>query len=352
MPTIDSDAHVIESHRTWSYLADDERRFAPMVLRQVEGGAAGLTNRGQAQKEYWFAGNHLQPADKNVDKEGLSDDAREMGNVTTRLQHMDQLNIDVQVLYPTIFLVPTARDADQELAQFRAYNRWLADIWKASGGRLRWAAMAPLFSPHRIRDELAFAKDHGACAVFVRPFECERYVGESYFEPLFQAAEEFDLALTFHSGNASYHNGAFHEGHNFARFKLAMVAQFHWLLEYEIPKKHPKLRWAFVEAAAGWVPYALVDVEKRLKRKGRRLSASPLKDNNIWVTVETTDDIPYIIDRVGDENLVIGTDYGHTDTSAQIEALRILRESGEVPPATVDRILGPNAVALYALDLN
>jgi uncharacterized protein len=209
-----------------------------------------------------------------------------------------------------------------------------------------------LFSPHRIRDELAFAKDHGACAVFVRPFECERYVGESYFEPLFQAAEEFDLALTFHSGNASYHNGAFHEGHNFARFKLAMVAQFHWLLEYEIPKKHPKLRWAFVEAAAGWVPYALVDVEKRLKRKGRRLSASPLKDNNIWVTVETTDDIPYIIDRVGDENLVIGTDYGHTDTSAQIEALRILRESGEVPPATVDRILGPNAVALYALDLN
>jgi hypothetical protein len=37
MPTIDSDAHVIESHRTWSYLADDERRFAPMVLRQVEG---------------------------------------------------------------------------------------------------------------------------------------------------------------------------------------------------------------------------------------------------------------------------------------------------------------------------
>jgi hypothetical protein len=96
----------------------------------------------------------------------------------------------------------------------------------------------------------------------------------------------------------------------------------------------------------------LVDVEKRLKRKGRRLSSNPLKDNNIWVTVETTDDIGYIIDRVGDENLVIGTDYGHTDTSAQIEALRILRESGEVPSATVDKILGPNAIALYGLKLS
>jgi predicted TIM-barrel fold metal-dependent hydrolase len=352
MPTIDSDAHVIENHRTWQYLAEGERRFAPMVLQQVQGESGALNNRGGAQKEYWLSGNHLQPADKNVDTEGLSNEAREMGSVKTRLQHMDQLNIDVQVLYPTLFLAPTAKDAEQEFAQFRAYNRWLADIWKSSDNRLRWAAMAPMFSPHRIRDELAFAKDHGACCIFVRPFECERYVGESYFEPLFKAAEELDLALTFHAGNASYQNVDFHEGHNFARFKLSMVAQFHWLLEYEIPKKYPRLRWAFIEACAGWVPYALVDVEKRLKRKGRRLSASPLKDNNIWVTIETTDDIGYVVDRVGDENLVIGTDYGHTDTSAQIEALRILRESGTVAAESVDKILGANAMALYGLKLN
>ena len=38
--------------------------------------------------------------------------------------------------------------------------------------------------------------------------------------------------------------------------------------------------------------------------------------------------------------------------SAQIEALRILRESGEVPSATVDKILGPNALKLYGLNLN
>jgi predicted TIM-barrel fold metal-dependent hydrolase len=352
MPTIDSDAHVIESHRTWSYLPENERKFAPMTLRQIQGESAALTNRGTSQKEYWFSGNHIQPADKNIDTEGLSDDAREMGNVKTRLQHMDQLNIDVQVLYPTIFLVPTAREADQEFAQFRAYNRWLADIWKMSDDRLRWAAMAPLFSPHKIRDELKFAKEHGACCIFVRPFECERYVGESYFEPLFAAAQELDLAITFHAGNASYHNVNFHEGHNFARFKLSMVAQFHWLLEYEMPKKYPALRWAFIEASAGWVPYALGDVEKRLKRKGRRLSSNPLGDNNIWVTVETTDDIRYIVDRVGDDNLVIGTDYGHTDTSAQIEALRILRESGTIPSASIDKILGPNALKLYGLKLN
>jgi uncharacterized protein len=352
MPTIDADAHVIESHRTWSYLAENERRFAPMTLRVVQGNDGKLTNTGGSQREFWYAGDEIQPADKNIDREGTTDEAREMGNIKTRLEHMDQLKIDVQVLYPTIFLVPTAREADQELAQFRAYNRWMADIYKASNGRLRWAAMAPLFSPHRLLDELKFAKEHGACSVFVRPFECERYVGDSYFEPLFKAAADLDLAITFHSGNASYHNGAFHVSHNFGRFKLAMVSQFHWLLEFGIPKKYPNIRWAFIEASASWVPYVLGDVEKRLKRKGQRLGSNPLKDNNIWVTVETTDDIPYIIKRAGDDNLIIGTDYGHTDTSAQIEALRILREGGEVPGASVDKILGPNAIKLYGLTLN
>ena len=68
------------------------------------------------------------------------------------------------------------------------------------------------------------------------------------------------------------------------------------------------------------------------------------------ITIEMTDEIPYVIDRVGDDNLVVGTDYGHTDTSAGIEALRILRDSGEVAPASIDKILGPNSNRLYGLN--
>ncbi|MGE5537125.1 MAG: amidohydrolase family protein [Gemmatimonas sp.] len=348
MATIDADAHVIESERTWTYLTADERRFAPMVLKQVQG-EGRVTSGPRAAGAFWYSGGFIQPADDNADVAGVSEDARELGDVKARLRHMDELDIDVQVLYPTIFLQPTARDAAQERAQYRSYNRWLADIWKVAGDRLRWAACAPMSSPHAIRDELAFAKDHGACSVFVRPFECDRYVGESYFEPLFDAAAELDLAIAFHSGNASAADIDFHDGHNFGRFKLAMIAQFHWLLEYELPKRYPSIRWAFVEAAAGWLPYTLIDVEKRLKRKGRRLAANPLKDNNIWVTIETTDDIAYVVGAVGDDNLIIGTDYGHTDTSAQIEALRLLKESGRLPAASVDKILDRNPRALYGL---
>ena len=61
------------------------------------------------------------------------------------------------------------------------------------------------------------------------------------------------------------------------------------------------------------------------------------------------DDIPYLIDRLGDDNFLIGTDYGHTDTSAQIEALRMLSEDPKIQGSSVDKILGPNPTKLYQL---
>ncbi|MEK9930330.1 MAG: amidohydrolase family protein [Rhodospirillaceae bacterium] len=347
MTTIDADAHVIESAKTWSYLGDDEKHFAPIILDRVSGGTIPQAGPSKTD-QYWFSGNHIQPKD-NADTTSMDETSREMGNVEARLAHMDELEIDIQILYPTIFLVPTARNSAQEVAQYKAYNRWLADIWEMSNGRLRWAACVPTSAINLAAEEIAFAKAHGACCVFMRPFECDRYIGDPYFDPLLRAAADHDLAISIHSGNGSKYDNLFHEGHNFGRFKLAMISSFHWLLENQIPAQYPVIRWAFIEASSAWLPYALGDVEKRLSRKGKRLSDDPLRENNIFVTVELSDDIPAVINRVGDKNLVVGTDYGHTDTSAQIEALRMLRDREGVAASSVDQILGPNPVRLYSL---
>ena len=89
---------------------------------------------------------HSQPWDSNLNIEQTDEESRNLTNVSSRLKHMDELNIDAQVLYPTIFLAPCARDAAAEFALYHAYNCWLADIWKQAPNRLHWAAMAPLYS--------------------------------------------------------------------------------------------------------------------------------------------------------------------------------------------------------------
>ena len=74
-----------------------------------------------------------------------------------------------------------------------------------------------------------------------------------------------------------------------------------------------------------------------------------MAENRMYVACQTTDDLPVVLRDTGEDNLVIGTDYGHNDTSSQIEALRLLRSEGSVPARVIDKILGDNARALYGL---
>src|SRR5258708_7291523 len=97
------------------------------------------------------------------------------------------------------------------------------------------------------------------------------------------------------------------------------------------------------------MPFALHDVELRYKRRGKRMSKTMMADNNMYVACQVTDDLQRIVPMAGDGQLVVGTDYGHADNSAEIEAMRKLKTDGKVSAAAADRILNDNAKALYGL---
>ena len=74
-----------------------------------------------------------------------------------------------------------------------------------------------------------------------------------------------------------------------------------------------------------------------------------LEDHRVYVTCQTDDDLEYVLGYAGENNLVIGTDYGHADNASEIEALRKLRTEGKIGARVIDKILGDNPRALYAL---
>ena len=348
MPTIDADAHVIETPRTWEYMTDAERDLTPIVVQRRSGGEmTGL--EGNTIQEYWVVGGRLMNKQSNVSAD-TAPDAREMRDIEARLRHMDELDIDVQVLFPTLFLQPVTKNARLEHALCRSYNRWLADIWKEAPERLRWVVTPPLHSMDRVADELRFGKEHGAVGVMVRGIECERMLSDPYFFPLYEMAEELDLAICPHSGTGGFTMSEFYrDDPGFNKFKLATIGAFHALLWHKVPARFPKLRWGFIEVSAQWIPYVLNDLGLRLKRRGETLPDDVLGANNIYVACQVTDDLPYILEHASEDNIVIGTDYGHADTAAEIEALRKLKGDGRIAPSVVDKILDDNARALYGL---
>ncbi len=128
-----------------------------------------------------------------------------------------------------------------------------------------------------------------------------------------------------------------------------MVSAFHNLLMDDIPSKWPKIRWGVIEVSAQWIPYALNDMGIRFGRRNRDFSDTIMADNNIYVACQVTDDLDWVLKYSGEDTIVVGTDYGHADTSAEIEALRKLRDDGKVSAAAANKILNDNARTLYGL---
>lgn len=348
MPTIDSDAHVIETLDTWRFLEGSDMAYMPQIVTRTAG-ADARNPIGIVKRNYWVVDQRLHDKEENLAFD-VPTESREMRDVQSRIAHMDELEIDVQVLFPTLMLRPIADRAPLEYALCRSYNRWLAQICKEGKGRLRWVAAPPILSLDRARAEMKFAKDHGACGIFMRGLENERPLSDPYFFPLYEIAGDLDLPISVHLGNGSFtvHDFFSHDS-TFSKFKLPTISAFHSLVMHETPTRFPKVRWGIIEASANWLPYVLQDLRQRFRRRGKALPADILGANNIFVTCEVTDDLPYVIKAAGEDNLIIGTDYGHSDSSTEIEALRLLRDRQEVGPAIVDKILWHNPARFYGL---
>lgn len=353
MGAIDADAHVIETVETWRYLEADERRYTPQLMRQSFG-AELLSNEGTPVVDFWVIEGRAHGKDRNVGTD-TSRESREMLSVAARLAHMDELGIETQVLYPTLFLRPVVRHPERERALCKSYNRWLADLWRQGKGRLRWVAKPPLQhlekAPTVVRDELDWAKNNGACGIFMRGLECERALGSPYFYRLWEIAGDLDLPVCIHSANGSFqHHDFFDEDTTFTKFKLAVVGAFHTLLEKELPGKFPKVRWGFVEVSAQWVPYVLNDLADRFRRQGRSFPAEALATNRMWVACENSDELPYVLSHAGEDCLMIGTDYGHHDPSSELNAIHLLRNDPRISAAARKKILELNPRKFYGLD--
>lgn len=349
MATIDSDAHVLESPATWELMDPEFKQHTPMVVTQ-QSGETTLGTSGNVVREYWVVDGRIHNKQVNMGLD-TSEASREMSDVQARIDHMKELEIDVQVLYPTLFLRPITINAEIDYALCKSYNRWLGQINKHSPKELRWAVCPPLLSMDKVREELQYGKDNGACGIFIRALEASKLISDPYFFPLYEMAAEFDMPICLHSGIANFDvHEVFRNEPGFSKFKVTGVGSFHQLLWSHLPRQFPKVRWGFVELSAQWIPYALNDVALRMERRGEELPKDVLGDNNIFVACQVTDDLDYILDRVGDDNIVVGTDYGHNDTSTEIEALRRLRSDGKIPAKSADKILDDNAKRLYALN--
>lgn len=357
---IDVDTHVAESPRMWERMDAALWPRRPVLVSVPDDTLYGRSNA------FWLLDGEIfpRPAGKgsfnlitpsanalNAERCTVSVGRRELTDLAGRLADMDRLGVRTQVVYPTLFLMYLTDDAKLEAALCQAYNRYLADVCAASDGRLRWVVVPPLQSLDVAAAEVRWAKEHGAVGVFFRGMEGERTLDDPYFFSIYEEAQALDLPICIHTGGGCPTiTRLFDFGRNgsMPQSRMLPLIAFRDLIANEIPARFPRLRFGIIEAGAAWLPYVLHNLKRWFREEGGR-SPGLFRDNRLFVACEADEDIPYLIGYLGEDNIMIGSDYGHNDPSEERELVATFRGREDVPASLVDKILRDNPARLYGL---
>jgi uncharacterized protein len=268
----------------------------------------------------------------------------------SNLRDMDREGIDVSVLFPTIGLYIMWRDdIDPELsaAICRAYNTWLADYCDHDRKRLHGVMLIPLQDPARAVEEVKYAREKlGLVGIFWRPNKfCGRTFSSPDYYPIYDVCSELGVTICVHEGARTVLPQAGDDrysefGRHIACHPLEqMLACLNFCAD-GVLEKFPKLKVAHLESGCGWVPFWLERMDEHWEHESHG-SAKITKEKpshyfkqNCWVSCEAGEELaPVFIEHVGDDYLMIATDYPHSDAIDKF------------PDKTVGAISGNNKIA-------
>ena len=359
---IDADTHISEGAAMWALMDQAMQPRRPIMLSVPEDTWYGNRNA------FWLIDGEIYPkpagrgsfalvtpsAQKvQAGRKDSTPATREMTDIKGRVADMDRLNTAQQIVYPTLFLVYNTEDKELEAALCHAYNRFLAQACAQSGGRMKWVVVLPFQSMNTAIDEIRFAKQNGAVGVFFRGIEGEYTLDNPYLFPVYEEAQKHNLAICVHTGcgvRQILEMFDLARNHTFGHTRVMPLLAFRDIVANKIPEQFPGLRFGFVEAAAGWVPFLIHIIRRLLKDKFRYGSSAELfREHRLFVACEADEDIPYIAKYTGEDHLMIGSDYPHSDPSREDQFVNAINGREDIPAQLKQKILYDNPRAFYAL---
>ncbi len=358
---IDADTHVDECEDTWSYIPKSLEHLRPGTMLFTEGQMPSYLPDGY--NRVWFIdGQVFNRQFRSDERTGTSVESRELHDISKRLVDMDELGVDIHVIYPTLFLMEVTRRPELEKVLCESYNRWMADRCADSGGRLRWIAVAPYNSMPDALEEMRRAREAGAVGILRRGVDCgDKSADDPYFMPLYEVAQDLDMPVCFHTGFPYRGNSTimtyFQKG-----FPPTPYVQnaFFAIVKAKIAQRFPTLKIGFIEAAAGWLPNVLWSVRAEDNRDfggdaekvlalARASNREMLAEQRLFVTCEVTEDLPFLVNELGDDNLFVASDYGHPDRASVWGAQQYVRDRTDISSSTAQKFVRDNAAAFYGL---
>jgi predicted TIM-barrel fold metal-dependent hydrolase len=361
---IDADAHFYEPPDIWDkYMVGEECYDERPRVAKVHGRAILQYTDGQIA----VGGNRERSSQILTEK--FAHGYNNWWNAQSRLEDMDEQGWDIQVILATNAAVSAAynREANVYAAMCRAYNNWAHDYCSLAPERLKFCGQVP----GELLDEMVVemrraVTEKGAVSIFLPQAIPDKMWHHPDYDPVWQAAVDLEVPLAIHGMDSATgkpllgvrYNGV--EGGARSVGTLIgfpfenMLALAHFMLS-GILDRFPTLRLLVLESNSGWLPFFLNRLDKATEgRQGlafydNPLGATPMEYFLRQCAIAADADentIKYVVDYIGNNNIVFNTDYPHSDAPAPHEPLQDMFAQ-PLSDESKEKILWDNSVKIY-----
>jgi predicted TIM-barrel fold metal-dependent hydrolase len=327
-----------------------------------QGGNLGLMNgMGSAGREY--VPGQIHRSDRMAST-GLYDDGkrgiRRLTDPHLRLKDQERDGVQAEVLYGILGTTRRLNDPEAAVELMRIYNQWLADFCDAHPDRYAGLACIPNQPVEAAVDEIKRVLKRGG----IRGLEiANQYdivpLWDPQWTPVWEVVNEGRLPLHFHTvggqrvdfdklpGKLPKVARAVH----LTAFQMHMASILSSVIFGGVLERYPNIKIVIGESGIGWIPYVLqrMDAEWEDQFKDLTLTMPP---SQYWyrqcrATYQTDPIGIKLIDDLGHDTIMWGSDFPHPDGVWPDSAEYIQRELGHLPAPLRQKIVCDNAGKLY-----
>ena len=279
-----------------------------------------------------------------------------------RAKDMDRDGVQAEVIYGILGAATRLNDPEAANEMFRIYNDWLTDFCRHDPERYIGLACLPYGDIDAAVKELYRVARLGlrgmelSCSWDMEP------MWHPMWEPLWKAVNDVALPLHFHTfpslppGRLDREKGLTRRAAFFtvvSGFQMNLINILAAVIGAAVLERYPNIRISFGESGIGWVPYALdrmdFEWEDRFTDLGLKMKPSDYWRRQCKATFQFDRIATKLIDDMGVETLMWGSDYPHGDGVWPESSKYIEEQFGHLPAETTHKITCENAGKFYGL---
>jgi predicted TIM-barrel fold metal-dependent hydrolase len=283
-----------------------------------------------------------------------------------RVADMDLDGLAAEILYPSHSMRLFDLDQEAQEAIFPVYNDWLAGYCKAAPKRLYGVPCIPTYDIDFAIRELERCRKMGLLGLLVwrEPHPDLPFTHPTHYERLWAAAAEMGAPVNLHTLTGFNYHSVRLQGIERVRGAVntcnydGINALFN-LIWSGVCDRHPKIKFEFVEAEIGWLPWILQQWDYYFHRFARhdpgqeqfpiKRKPSEIFADHIYFTFMHDPVGASLLDRWGEKNCMWSSDYPHPNMTWPNSRAFIAAQIGDLPASKKKRLCSENVIELYGL---